>query len=430
MELDPPTRYRPAFDQDLACRLDDLARRHLRRELRWLDTAQATHVQVAGRGCLNFSSNDYLGLASDMILKSAAIKAIEQYGTGSGASRLISGSLPIHRLLEEDLASFKHTADALVFSTGYATAVGTITALLDRNDVIILDRLAHACIIDGSKLSGTKLLVFPHNDMAALDRILKRIDQRARGEPARRRRRVLIATESVFSMDGDQAPLPDLVAIKDRYGASLLLDEAHATGVFGPGRSGLAEAHGLSARIEVQMGTLGKALGVAGGFIAGSRVLIDYLVNKARSFIFSTAPAPADIAAARAAIQFVRSPAGEGRCRELWSRVSQCDREIRRPDTYSCASLPAETAAAFSSATSLDAQQRGPSSPIIPILIGDESRAIEISTRLLARGLLVPAVRHPTVPKGKARLRVSLSALHKPGEVSQLARCLEEEMRR
>ncbi|MDB6029668.1 MAG: 8-amino-7-ketopelargonate synthase, partial [Verrucomicrobiales bacterium] len=267
------------LDQDLEQRLDQLREQGLYRELREVDSAQGPRIQFQGREFLNFSSNDYLGLANEPALKEAACKAIADYGTGSGASRLICGSLKCHHELDQTLAQFKGTEAALSFSSGYATALGTICALLEKDDVIVIDKLVHASVVDAARLSGAKLRVFDHNDPESLEKILQWAD--TRGDSAKfKKSRVLIVTESVFSMDGDLAPLRELVELKEKYGAWLMVDEAHATGLFGEHRRGLAEAFELDARVDIQMGTLGKALGAAGGYICGSRVLIDFLVNR------------------------------------------------------------------------------------------------------------------------------------------------------
>src|SRR5258708_7995145 len=278
------------LDYDLAERLNTLRDAGLYRELRRTDSPQCTRIILDGKSLLNFSSNDYLGLANDPLLKEAAIKAIEDYGAGSGSARLISGSLAPHAKLEESLAHFKRTEAALSFSSGYMAAIGAVTALLSKHDVLIIDKLVHACIIDAARLSGAKLRVFAHNDLNDLEDLLKWADRHSEAGSSKTRPRILIATESVFSMDGEVAPLAEIVRLKEQYGAWLMVDEAHATGVFGPTRRGLVEETNTGARIEIQMGTLGKALGSAGGYICGSRKLIDFLVNSARSFIFSTAP--------------------------------------------------------------------------------------------------------------------------------------------
>jgi 7-keto-8-aminopelargonate synthetase-like enzyme len=441
-----------AFDQELSRRLAAIRARGLHRELRRVDSAQSPRLEIAGRRLLNFSSNDYLGLANDPALKTAALKAVEQYGAGAGASRLICGSLAPHHELEETLAQFKATEAALAFSSGYAAALGTITALLDKADVIIVDKLVHACLVDAARLCGATLRVFRHNDLEHLEDILRWADQRRRppcpsvpgpcpsfpavAEPSGQRQpRTLVVTESVFSMDGDQAPLPQIVELKDKYGAWLMLDEAHATGLYGAKRRGLAEALNVAHRIEVQMGTLGKALGAAGGFICGSRVLIDFLVNRARSFIFSTAPVPAAAAAASAGVKFVQSDAGRERCARLWERVSQfanaraasgraSDAGAENPDPGTGAQRTARpTAMGTQPATGPAAPSTLPSA-IIPIIIGPEAEAVAAAAALLEQGIFVPAIRYPTVARGRARLRVTLTAAHTAEEVAQLAAAL------
>ena len=384
------------FDQELTERLDALHARGLRRELRRVDAPRGTRIQIDGRTLLNFASNDYLGLAGDPLLKEAAIRAVEKFGAGSGASRLICGSLAPHHELEEALADFKGVEAALSFSTGYATAIGTICALLGKDDVIIVDKLVHACIVDAARLSGAKIRVFAHNDLEDLEKILKWAN-RVQGPKSKvqSQGRLLIVTESVFSMDGDAAPLRKIVALKEKHGAWLMVDEAHATGLYGKYRRGVAEECGVSERIEIQMGTLGKAVGASGGYICGSRPLIDFLINRARSFIFSTAPVPAAAAAAAAGIRFIQSKAGEARRKQLFERIDELNSQsaIRNPQLKSA---------------------------IIPVLIGDEIRAVAASATLRERGIFVPAIRYPTVARGKARLRVTVTATHTSDDISQL----------
>jgi 8-amino-7-oxononanoate synthase len=395
-----------AFDEELHARLDHLRDQGLRRQLRPVDSPQGTHLTVQGRPFLNFSSNDYLGLANEPAIKEAAKNALEKFGAGSGASRLICGSLAPHHELEENLARFKGVEAALAFSSGYATAAGVIGALLDSQDVIIVDKLVHACVVDAARLCRAKLRVFAHNDLNDLEKILRWADTRdAEAAAAARRPRVLIVTESVFSMDGDQAPLRGLVDLKDRFGAWLMVDEAHATGLFGRQRRGLAEECGVAHRIEVQMGTLGKALGSAGGYVCGSRALIDYLINTARSFIFSTAPVPAAAAAATAAIRFVESAEGEQRRNRLWENI-----ELFRKSEFWRSDLPGA--------------RPPPSGPIAPIIIGPEARAVEIADGLRDRGIFIPAIRYPTVPRGEARLRLTLCATHAGEDITRLSRAL------
>src|ERR1017187_7661151 len=311
------------FDLELQQRLDALRGQSLFRELRRIDLPQSPRIKIGGKTYLNFSSNDYLGLANDPVLKEAAIKAIEKFGAGARASRLICGSLARFHQLEEALADFKRTEAAMTFSTGYATAIGTIGALLGKDDVIILDKLVHASIVDAAKLSGAKLRVFAHNDLNDLEDKLKWAAADSR-HSSLVTRHILIVTESIFSMDGDAAPLREIVTLKEKYGAWLMADEAHATGIIGESGRGLADVLGVSQHIEIQMGTLGKALGASGGFICGSHALIDLLVNRARSFIFSTAPVPAAAAAAAAGIQIAQSSEGEKRRENLRACVKQC----------------------------------------------------------------------------------------------------------
>ena len=269
-----------SFKSQLNQRLAALREQNLFRELRRVDSPQSPRIKIDGKTFLNFSSNDYLGLANHPALKEAATKAIEKFGAGAGASRLICGSLAPFHELEEKLAAFKKTEAALTFSTGCAAALGTICALLGKNDIIIIDKLVHACIVDAARLSGAKLRIFDHNDLEDLKKILKWSARQRTTES-----QVLVVTESIFSMDGDAAPLREIVTLKEKYGAWLMVDEAHATGLYGKNRRGCVEELGVSGQIEIQMGTLGKALGASGGYICGSRVLIAFLVNRARSFI-------------------------------------------------------------------------------------------------------------------------------------------------
>ena len=273
-----------AFDQFLHGELKSIDEAGLLRSLRRIETPQQVEVHSDDRELINFSSNDYLGLAAHESLRMAAQDGVEALGAGAGSARLISGSQTIAHELEAALAAFKQTEAALSFSSGYAAALGVVPALVGQGDVVVIDKLVHASLVDAARLSGAKLRVFKHNDLAELETIL----QWASG----REGNTLVITESVFSMDGDLAPVRDLVQLKNRYGAWLMLDEAHATGLYGEDRRGIAEEMGVADGVEVQLGTLGKALGAAGGYICGSQALIDLLVNRARSFIFSTAPSP------------------------------------------------------------------------------------------------------------------------------------------
>jgi 8-amino-7-oxononanoate synthase len=362
--------------------LADLASAGLLRTLRPLDSPAGPRVTREGRELWNFASNDYLGLAAHPALAEAFIAGIRDFGAGAAASRLVSGSLPPHRQLEETLAAAKQSEAALLFSSGFATATGSLPALAGKHDVLVLDKLCHACLIDGARLSGATLRVFPHNDVAKLDRLLKSI--RARHPSAR----VIVVTESVFSMDGDLCPLREIVETKDRHGALLFLDEAHAFGVLGPAGMGLAAELGLAPRIDFQMGTFSKAAGLAGGYLATSAVWRDLLVNRARSFIYSTAPPPALARAATTALALISSAEGDALRQQLRARI--------------------------------DLLAPGHPSPVVPLVLGENETTLAASARLEARGHLVPAIRYPTVARGTARLRISLSASHPPAAVESL----------
>lgn len=372
--------------------LEALRAHSLHRKLRELGTAQGPEVEIVGKHLLNFSSNDYLGLAADPILREAAKAAIDQFGVGAGAPRLISGTQSPHVALESALAKWKRTPAAISFSSGYAAAIGALPALAAKEDLLILDKHCHAALIDGARLSGATLRVFPHNHLGKLESLL---------ESARREfpeARIVLATEAVFSMDGDRAPLRELVELKKRFNALLLLDEAHAAGVLGSHGRGLAAELGLEEEIDIQMGTLGNSLGVSGGYICGSRSLIDWLINRARSFVFSTAPPPALAAAATAAIEFLLSADGEARRKTLWRRIVQ----LRK--------LLPEQEESFGK----------PGAAIIPWTVGDEQRALDLARTLRQEGFFVPAIRYPTVARSTARLRIAVSAAHSPLQIASL----------
>lgn len=377
------------FEQALQYELAALAEQNLRRTLRVLTTPQGAQVAAGPQTYLNFSSNDYLGLANHPKLVKAAQKALKEYGNGAGSARLICGNLDAHSALDQAIAHFKGTEAALSFSTGYAAAVGTIPAIVGRGDTVILDKLAHACLIDGARLSEARLRAFPHNNIAYLKKVLRQEKNASR---------ILIVTESIFSMDGDSGQLADIVEVKENFGAWLMVDEAHGTGIYGRNRRGLVEQLGLSSKVEVQMGTLSKAMGSSGGYIAGSRALVDTLINKARSFIYSTAPSPAVAAASLAAVELVGGSEGAEQCEKLWKNVH-----------YFAERLPARWKLS-----------NEPQSPIFPLMIGDEGEALALSRRLEEKGFLVPAIRYPTVARQQARLRVTISAAHSTEQIDQL----------
>jgi 8-amino-7-oxononanoate synthase len=374
-----------------ARQLEALRALSLDRHLREISSPQGPIVDLGGKRLINFSSNDYLGLANDPRLREAATAAITEFGVGAGASRLISGTQSPHLRLEQSLAEWKRTEAALGFSSGYAAALGTIPALVGPKDVIILDKLCHASLIDGAKLSGATLRIFPHNHLGKLKNHL---------EWARRKSpvpRILIVTESVFSMDGDRAPLREIVELKKNFDAQLFLDEAHSAGVIGPNGRGLAAEENLSDEVDIQMGTLGKAMGVSGGYICGSRVFIEWLINRARSFIFSTAPPAIVVAAANAALDFLSSTEGEERRRQLWRNIDILGKAL----------------------------SIRPASAIVPWIIGDEQAALAAARNLQEQGFLVPAIRYPTVAKGAARLRTTVSAAHEEQQLQSLVEAME-----
>jgi 8-amino-7-oxononanoate synthase len=369
--------------------LRDLEAAGLLRSLRPLDSPAGVQVLRDGRQFWNFSSNDYLGLASHPALVGALVEGAHRFGAGSAASRLVCGSLPPHRLLEECLAAAKQTEAALVFSSGFATSMGLIPAVVGKHDFVLLDKLSHACLVDASRLSGATLRVFPHNHTGKLRRLLETI--RAKDTKAR----ILVVTESVFSMDGDLCPLREITEAVEDYDALLLLDEAHGFGVLGHHGMGLAEREGLQTRVTFQMGTLSKAAGLSGGYVAASRAWIDLLVNRARAFIYSTAPPPALAYAAITALELIRSHEGIERRAALDGLKLLLD---------------------------------NPPTPIIPRIMGSNEAALAASTRLGEAGFLVPAIRYPTVPRGSARLRISLSAAHPHDAVSMLADALKTDL--
>ncbi len=361
--------------------LSEIQAAGLLRQQRPLDSPTGTRVIREGRQLWNFASNDYLGLARHPRIEAALIEGVQRYGAGAAASRLVCGTLPPHRLLEEALAAAKNTEAALTFSSGYATALGSIPAIVGKSDFIFLDKLCHACLVDAARLSGATLRVFPHNDLGKLERLL--VSTRAKATDAR----ILIITESVFSMDGDLCPLLEIVRLTESHDALLFLDEAHGFGVLGPHGMGLAEQAGMQGRIAFQMGTLSKSAGLAGGYLAASREWIDLITNRARSFIYSTAPPPCLAHAAIASLAFIQSPEGHALRTRLQQNIS-----------VFC----------------------GAHTPIIPIVLGSNEKTLAAAEHLENAGFLVPAIRFPTVPKGAARLRISLSAAHGACEIAAL----------
>ncbi len=349
--------------------------------------------RMDGRELVDLSSNDYLGLSAHPRLQQAARVAVHEKGTGSGASRLMSGDLQLHHRLEKRTADLKGTEAALAFNSGYQANTGLIPALAGRHDAIFADRLSHASIVDGALLSRADLHRFRHNDPAHLQQLLERKRSGARD--------ALVVTESVFSMDGDLAPLDELADMAERYSCTLVVDEAHATGVYGPGGAGRVEAEGLTNRTAVIMGTYSKALGGFGAYVAGRRTLVDYLVNSARSFIYSTALPPAVTAANLAAVELCLD--GLDRGEELLDRAAWFRGELDRQGW----------------------QIKG-HSQIVPLVVGDSREALRLGRELRERGFLTVPVRPPTVPEGQARLRLSLSWAHDPTDLEALTEALDE----
>jgi 8-amino-7-oxononanoate synthase len=382
---------RPPLDW-IDAELEKLSTAGLRRSLEPLATAQGPAVEVGGRRLVNLCSNDYLGLAGDPRLRRAAAEAAETEGAGAGASRLVAGDLPIHGRLEAELAALHRAEAALLFNSGYHANVGVPGALVGRDDAIFSDVLNHASIVDGAILSRAALLRYRHVDVEELSSLLA-------GSRARRK---LVVTDAVFSMDGDAAPLREIADLCDRHGAMLYVDEAHAVGVLGETGAGLAEALGVKHRVDVEMGTLGKALGAFGAYVAGEARLRDLLVSMARSFVFTTAPPPAVCGAALAALQVVRAePGRRARLRELSARM-KAGLSLRGFDVARVAS------------------------PIFPVILRTEARALAAAAALRERGFFVRAIRPPTVPRGTSRLRVALTAGHDETQVDAFLGALDE----
>lgn len=365
----------------------------LYRKLKLVKGEQGARVRLNGREVINLSSNNYLGLASHPELKKASILAAEKYGCGSGASRLICGNMELHEKLEEKIASFKRAESAVLFNSGYTANLGTISSICGREDIIFSDKLNHASIIDGCLLSGAELKRYSHKDMNILERLLKNTP---------RSKKKLIVTDGVFSMDGDIAPIKEIVKLAKKYSALVMLDDAHATGVLGKTGRGTAEHLRLDNGIDITMGTLSKALGSFGGFVAGSKKLIDFLINKARGFIYTTSLPPAVIASSIEAIKIVER---EHSLRDsLWRNVNYLKKGLKNEGF-----------------NTMESQTQ-----IIPILIEDTRKTIEMSQMLLKEGVFVQGIRPPTVPQGKSRLRVTVTAAHNKDDLDIALRAFKK----
>jgi 8-amino-7-oxononanoate synthase len=361
------------------------------RTLKTVDSPQGREIILNGKRVLNFCSNDYLGLADDARIKTAVLEAIAEYGFGSGASRLVCGNMSPHERLEKDLAHFKRTESALLFSSGYMANTGIIPALMDHHSVVLSDRLNHASIVDGIILSRARLERYPHADMRALEEILKSFQAT---------KRKLIVTDTVFSMDGDRAPLKEIVDLAKRYEAMVMVDEAHALGVLGEHGSGLVEELALEGQVDIQMGTLSKAAGSFGAYACGSKVLREYLINKSRSFIYTTAMPPAMAQASRAALKIISQEGNLRRQLELNANYLRTQVQGMGFDTMNS------------------------STPIIPILVKDPSKAVAMSQRLLEEAVFVQAIRPPTVPIRSARIRLTVTATHTREDLDKLLNAL------
>jgi 8-amino-7-oxononanoate synthase len=378
----------------IAAELEALAEKGLRRSLDPLGSGQGATVSVGGRRLVNLSSNDYLGLATDPRVVEGACASARAEGAGSGASRLVAGDLPVHGRLEARLAEWSGQEAALLFGSGYHANAGVPPALVGRDDAVFADVLNHASILDGCLLSRAELVRYRHGDVEDLSDLLART----------RARRKLVVTDAVFSMDGDAAPLRPIAGLCEHHGAMLYVDEAHAAGVLGPTGAGLAEALGVRDRVDVHMGTLGKALGAAGAYVAGARDLTDLLTSRARTFVFTTALPPAACGAALAALEIVATePERRARLEALSARMKA-----------GLGALGFDVARVVA--------------PIFPVVLGSEARALAVAAALRARGFLVRAIRPPTVPRGTSRLRVSLRADHTEAQVDAFLAALPETM--
>jgi glycine C-acetyltransferase len=359
------------------------------RKLRVLEGEQRPTAVFDGKQVINLSSNNYLGLTTHKALRKASIEAIRKYGAGAGAVRTISGTMTLHMELEEQIAKFKGTEACVVFQSGFTANAGTVSAILGKDDLIISDELNHASIIDGCRLSRATIKVFKHRDVADCERICKETET----WPGHK----LLITDGVFSMDGDIAPLKQLCDLAEKYNCTMMIDDAHSSGVLGRGGRGTVDHLGCHGRVHIQVGTLSKAIGVMGGYVCGSRDLIDFLYQRARPFLFSTSHPPASAAACMAAFTLLDSPEGEKLVKKLWANTKFYKRQLKKRGFQFGAS---ET-------------------PIVPIHVGDANKAHEFSAKLFEAGVFAPAVGYPVVAEGKARLRTIVTATHKRAKLTQ-----------
>ena len=379
--------------RDVKQEINHLEARHLRRRIRVVESPPETTITIEGRRLISMASNNYLGLARHPAITRAAIEAIEQWGVGAGAARLISGTMLPHHQLERDLARFKQVEAALTFSTGYTTNLGLIPSLIDRDGLILADRYCHASLIEACRLAKATLRVFHHNDVEHLEKLLK---QRGKAWST------LVVTEGVFSMDGDLAPLPDLLTLCRQREATLVIDDAHGTGVMGENGRGTVEHFSVNPQDLIQMGTLSKAIGTSGGYVAGSASLKDYLINTSKAFIYTTAQPPAIAAGASAAIRIIQhEPARRERLRNNRNAL-------------------------HAALTGLGFQLNDTQSPILPIIVKSPDQALEMSQALYEDGVYVPAIRPPTVPKHGSRLRLTVSSEHTQEQLETVVNAFRE----
>ena len=382
--------------QYLSDQLNELRAKGVAPKLRVLDGEQKPVSVFDGKEVINLASNNYLGLTFHKALRKAAIEAIRKYGAGAGAVRTISGTMQLHMQLEEQIAKFKNVEACVVFQSGFTANAGTVAAVLGKEDLIISDELNHASIIDGARLSKATIKVFKHRDAEDCERILK--------ETSEWNGHKLIITDGVFSMDGDIAPLPQLCGLAEKYNCIMMVDDAHASGVLGRGGRGSVDHFNCHGRVHIQVGTLSKAIGAMGGYVCGSKDLIEFLYLRARPFLFSTSHPPATAAACMAAFALLDSPEGEKLVKKLWANTKFFKRELKKRGF----------------------QFKGSETPIVPIHVGDAAKAFEFSRKLFEAGVFAPAVGYPTVAEGKARLRAMVSAAHKREQLLRAADVLAE----
>jgi len=376
--------------------LKELREKGVAPKLRVLEGEQKAVCTFDGRQVINLASNNYLGLTTHKALRKAAVEAAKTYGAGAGAVRTIAGTMQLHMQLEEQIAKFKNVEACVVFQSGFAANAGTVSAVLGKEDLIISDELNHASIIDGARLSRATIKVFKHKDVKDCERIL----QEHASFPGKK----LIITDGVFSMDGDLAPLPELCTLAEKYDCIMMVDDAHASGVMGRNGRGTVDHFECHGRVHIQVGTLSKAIGVMGGYVCGSRDLIDFLYLRARPFLFSTSHTPATAAACMAAFSILDSAEGEKLVKKLWKNTKTFKRELKKRGF----------------------QFKVSETPIVPIHVGDAAKAFEFSKKLFEAGVFAPAVGYPTVAEGKARLRPIVSAGHKKEQLVSAADTMAE----